>query len=103
MPAQPLPWQFILGAGSLALLSFGSIWTIFNDKFAEAERRDVSINREISNIHSELLTRRHEFVQQEEFKEFEKRVDQYMATPFLTRNEFDRWRAERDRGLKKPD
>lgn len=47
---------------------------IFQDKFAELERRDGLIAREIAGIHTELLTRRHEFVQQEEFQQFEKRM-----------------------------
>jgi CHASE1-domain containing sensor protein len=103
-------WTNVALFGGLLVSTAAGAWTVFQLEFANEqreidaaaarlERRDRDFSKELEGIRAELLAHRHEFVAQEEHKAFERRVDQYMTLPYLTRNEFEAWRNERDKWL----
>jgi hypothetical protein len=69
----------------------------------QINRRFGDVERELTGIRAEQDRRRHEFIRIEAFSEFQKRVDQYMATPFLTQGIFDASQSARDKRLEQID
>lgn len=65
--------MFASGA-TLAFVVAGAGWTLFQDKFTQAEKADTRAQAEIFRLRDELLARRHEFVTTEQFQDFKERM-----------------------------
>ena len=87
---------------ALIMSAIGGGWLIFQQQLStqtrdidavrvESNRHDTELRIAIRDIQTQLDQRRSEFVQQVEHRAFKDQVNQFMATPFLARAEFDRW------------
>lgn len=105
-----IPPQIVVAVSGATLLAtiLGGFWSVVNQKIdnlehhqsddkIDREKRDDQLYAEIKRIDAELLARRQEFVENRTFTEFKERVNQYMALPYLTRNEFEAWRGEHNK------
>lgn len=107
-------WPALSAIATLFAIATGAGWAIFQTQLAaiqhqidrqhedsekgierlarEAVVKDQEVKNKIIGIDAELLRRRAEFVQVDAFKQFEERIKQYMATPFLKSSEFEAWK-----------
>jgi hypothetical protein len=66
-PHPGISWTVLASGAGLAFVIAGAGWTLFQDNI-------VQIRVELRRINDQLDARRHEFVTQEEFKQFIERV-----------------------------
>ena len=99
-------WTSSVTGIALLLTVAGAFWTVFQSQLSHINRDLDAINERIkigdadqkasvATTHSELLSRNQIFINRAEFSAFEKRLEQYMAVPYMPRNEFIAWQTER--------
>ena len=69
-----ISWTILASGAGLAFVIVGAGWTLFQDKFSQAEKADARTTVEIMRLRDELLTRRHEFVTIEQFQDIKERL-----------------------------
>lgn len=97
----------MIGAATLVALLVSAGWAIFQTQLAGILAQVESLRRESEKanqllaheherreieLKTEILRFRSEYIARPESDAFAKRVDQYMATPFLKSSEFEAWR-----------
>ena len=85
-------WTVLISALGLFGLTASAGWTVFQTQINGLQRQLDSHEADVVRINAELIARRKEFIEKPEFDQFEKRIQQYMATPFLKSSEFEAWR-----------